>query len=98
MPDCREPLGRLVRETWVAAASELDDPKPSWLWAFDDPRLDDFQREVDMRIGSAVEAVVRRRVAVEIREVALRRWPPGMQREEAFLIAGMVARDGTPAL
>ena len=54
MADDREPLGRIVRETWVAWAKEQPDPKPSWLTGWDE--LDDGQREVDMRIGSAVAA------------------------------------------
>jgi hypothetical protein len=53
----REALGRLVRETWVAWAREQSDPKPSWLTGWDD--LDGGQREVDMRIGEAIEAMVR---------------------------------------
>lgn len=52
MADDREPLGRLVRETWVAWAREQYRPKPSWLAGWED--LDNGQREVDMRIGSAV--------------------------------------------
>ena len=50
--DPREPLGRLVRETWVAWACEQRDRKLSWLVPWDN--LDDGQREVDMRIGEAV--------------------------------------------
>ena len=53
-PDPREPLGRIVRETWVAWAKEQENPKPSWLAGWDE--LDDGQREVDMRIASAVAA------------------------------------------
>ena len=52
MDDPREPLGRIVRETWVAWAKEQSSPKPSWLLGWED--LDDGQREVDMRIASAV--------------------------------------------
>ena len=53
MSDDREPLGRLVRETWEACVRDYHtDPKPSWVAQWED--LDDFQREVDMRIGSAV--------------------------------------------
>ena len=51
MPDDREPLGRIVRETWVAWAREQYRPKPSWLVPWE--RLDNGQREVDMRIGAA---------------------------------------------
>lgn len=54
--DPREPLGRVVRETWVDWAREQPDPKPSWLTPWD--QLDAGQREVDMRIGAAVAAVV----------------------------------------
>lgn len=56
----RENLGRLVRETWVAWASEQPDPKPSWLTGWDE--LDEGQREVDMRIGEAVAAAERKRL------------------------------------
>ena len=52
MTDIREPLGRIVREAWVAWAKEQPDPKPSWLVGWDE--LDSGQREVDMRIGHAV--------------------------------------------
>ena len=52
MPDPREPLGRIVRETWVAWAREQYRPKPSWLLLWEE--LDNGQREVDMRIGAAV--------------------------------------------
>jgi hypothetical protein len=51
-PECREALGRLVRDTWCAWASEQDDPKPSWLLSWEE--IDDGQREADMRIGEAV--------------------------------------------
>lgn len=54
MADDREPLGRIVRETWVAWAREQPNPKRDWLTGWDE--LDDGQREVDMRIGSAVAA------------------------------------------
>jgi hypothetical protein len=50
--DPREPLGRIVRDTWVAWAREQPNPKPSWLTGWEE--LDDGQREVDMRIGDAV--------------------------------------------
>jgi hypothetical protein len=56
VPDPREPLGRLVRDTWITWASEQPDPKPSWLALWDE--LDDGQREVDMRIGAAVAETV----------------------------------------
>jgi hypothetical protein len=55
-PDPREPLGRLVRDTWVTWAREQPNPKPSWLAPWDE--LDDGQREVDMRIGAAVAETV----------------------------------------
>jgi len=95
MPDDREPLGRLVRETWVAWAKEQDDPKPGWLTGWDE--LDDGQREVDMRIGSAVEAKVRRRVAGEIRRGAERLWPLGLQRDLMYTAANWVVRGQEPS-
>ncbi len=55
MPD-REMLGRLVRHAWVRWAREQPDPKPSWLVGWDE--LDAGQREVDMRIGETVAALV----------------------------------------
>lgn len=57
----REALGRIVRQTWVAWAGEQPDPKPSWLLGWDD--LDAGQREVDMRIGVAIAAAERDRIA-----------------------------------
>jgi hypothetical protein len=57
----RERLGRLVRGAWMAWASEQPDPKPSWLTPWGE--LDDGQREVDMRIGEAVAAAERERIA-----------------------------------
>ena len=51
-----EALGRLVRETWIEWATEQPDPKPSWLVGWDE--LNAGQREVDIRIGSAVAAAV----------------------------------------
>ena len=64
MTDDREPLGRIVRETWVAWAKEQPEQKPSWLVSWDE--LDDGQREVDMRIGSAVAAEARRDYEAEL--------------------------------
>ena len=57
----RDALGRIVRETWVEWAAEQREPKSSWLLGWDD--LDDGQREVDCRIGEAVAAAVRERIA-----------------------------------
>ena len=54
MSDDREPLGRLVRDTWVAWAMEQPGVKLSWLVTWDQLPEDDPQREVDMRIGAAV--------------------------------------------
>ena len=99
MPD----LGRLVRETRVAWALEQDGPKPSWLTGWDE--LDAGQREVDSRIGAAVEAEVRRRVAADFKRLAgdLQRHPlvspgvPGIVREarrDAWLAAAQVALHG----
>ena len=61
MADPREPLGRIVRETWVAWAREQYRPKPSWLLLWEE--LDNGQREVDMRIGAAVAAAEQERIA-----------------------------------
>jgi hypothetical protein len=53
--DDREPYGRIVRETWIACVLDyFEDPKDSWVASYDE--TDDFQREVDMRIASAVAA------------------------------------------
>lgn len=60
MADDREPLGRIVRETWVAWALEQPDLKPSWLIPWEE--LDEGQREVDMRIGAEVAAAERGRL------------------------------------
>lgn len=56
--ELREHLGRVVRETWVICAGEQDDPKPSHLTGWDE--LDDWNKEVDRRIGAAVAAEVAR--------------------------------------
>jgi len=52
VPDPREPLGRMVRDTWIRWASEQPDARPSWLLPWEE--LDAGQREVDMRIGAAI--------------------------------------------
>jgi hypothetical protein len=54
MPDNREVLGRVVRETWVAWALEQPDVSdhPSWVKPWGE--LAGRDKEVDMRIGSAV--------------------------------------------
>jgi hypothetical protein len=63
--DPREPLGRLVRETWVAWAREQPRPwKASHLTGWDDLGAGD--REVDMRIGAAVAAAERERLCAEL--------------------------------
>ena len=48
----REAVGALVRQIWVEWAREQPDPKPSWLLSWE--QLDAGQREVDMRIGTAL--------------------------------------------
>ena len=62
----REALGRIVRETWVKWAKEQSNPKGHWIVTWD--ALDAGQREVDMRIGEAVQAAAlareRQRVTV----------------------------------
>jgi hypothetical protein len=67
MSDDREALGRLVRETWVAWAREQPDPKSNWLTGWDE--LDSGQREVDMRIGSAVAVRATRDARLELDEL-----------------------------
>ena len=57
----REALGRLVREVWVECARELPDPKPSHLLPWDD--LDEWNREVDRRIGEQAAVAERERLA-----------------------------------
>lgn len=56
MADDRESLGRIVRETWVAWAFEQPDAgdHPSWTKPYEE--LAERDREVDMRIGSAIAA------------------------------------------
>ena len=54
VPDNRDWLGKIVRDTWVEAVHELiPDPKPSWTEPWE-TLADPFQREVDKRIGEAV--------------------------------------------
>lgn len=56
LADARESLGKIVRDTWVAAVLELiPDPKPSWTEPWE-TLTDEFQREVDKRIGEALAA------------------------------------------
>ena len=45
----REALGWLVRHVWLTWAHEQENPKPSWLVAWND--LDEDSKEVDRRIG-----------------------------------------------
>lgn len=49
-------LGREVRRVWVECARELPDPKPHHLLEYDD--LDEWNQEVDRRIGEAVAKLV----------------------------------------
>lgn len=67
MPDDREPLGRIVRETWVNWALEQPDvaDHASWIVPWDE--IPERDREVDMRIGSAVAGDAGARLA-EIRQ------------------------------
>ncbi len=55
--DERDRLGRIVREVWVEYAEEHGDTDPSHLRGWDD--LDEYNREVDRRIGERVAEVVR---------------------------------------
>lgn len=71
MPDSREPYGRIVRETWANWAREQVNPKPGWLTPWE--KLDAGQREVDMRIGSAVAAQARRDALLNLTEAAIER-------------------------
>ena len=52
----REALGALVRDVWVAFASEQPEPKASWLLPWDE--LTEPEREVDRRIGETVGVYV----------------------------------------
>lgn len=70
MPDepLREQRGRLVRDVWVGYAREQGDAKPSHLTGWDDLGAGD--READMRIGEAVAAQERQRLAALLRAAA----------------------------
>ena len=70
MDDPREPLGRLVREKWVAWALSQPHPKPSWLVPWEE--LDDGQREADMQIGEVVAAFAVSFERERIRQLAIR--------------------------
>lgn len=48
----REARGRRVREVWITWARAQPEPKVSWLVPWEE--LDEPQREVDCRIGSAL--------------------------------------------
>ncbi len=52
----REKLGALVREVWIECAGELPDPKSSHLTPWED--LDDWNKEVDRRIGERIARYV----------------------------------------
>lgn len=56
MADDRESLGRIVRETWVNWALEQPDVADHASWIVPWDKLPERDREVDMRIGSAVAA------------------------------------------
>ena len=63
--DLRGERARLVREIWVATVLALiPDPKPSWTASFDE--TDDFQREVDARIGEGIAAAERERIVGDV--------------------------------
>lgn len=47
--DRREELGREVRDAWIHWALEQENPKPSWLTAWED--MNEPDREVDRIIG-----------------------------------------------
>lgn len=53
MPDVREPLGRLVHETWSAWWREIQEP-PASEWKLPWERVNPGTQELDMRIGHAV--------------------------------------------
>ena len=69
MPDPREPLGRLVHDTRLAceadrAAAEGRERFNLSPWG----ERDDWQRELDMRIGEAIATAERERVRAVLRE------------------------------
>ena len=52
----REKLGELVRMVWIECARTLPDPKPSHLTPWAD--LDEWNKEVDRRIGERIARYV----------------------------------------
>ena len=54
----------------------------------------DWQKKLDEEMAAELEAEVRRRVAVEIKDRARKLWPPGFQREELDAAAVAVVRGG----
>ena len=82
-------LGRLVREVWVSCAREHPDPKPSWLVPWEG--LGEWDKGVDRRIGEAVAAGERERIAAELDRLA-DDFPP--DRRTAFRAAAEVVRKG----
>lgn len=64
MIDHRDVLGELVRDVWVAWAREQPNPKPSWLVPWDE--LDEASKEVDRRIGEALERFLRADVEARV--------------------------------
>jgi len=81
-------LGQVLYEARVEHNPEAERPRgvPPW------EERAGWQRDLDEVMAAAVEAVVRRRIAGEIRDRASRRWPPGYHRDELLAAAAAVAR------
>jgi len=81
-------LGQVLHAARIAHNPPAERPRgvPPW------EERAGWQRDLDEKMAAAVEAVVRRRIAGEIREWASRRWPPGYHRDELYAAAAAVER------
>ena len=87
MPDDRT-LGRVLHDSRIAHNPKTERPRGVAPW----PERAPWQQELDELMAADLEAVVRTRVAGEIRDRARRLWPPGMHREELDMAAAAVAK------
>ena len=91
MPDDRS-LGEVLHAARIEHNPKTERPRgvPPW-----DERAP-WQRDLDELMAADVEAVVRARVAGEIRDRARKLWPPGMHREELDMAARAVVKGTEP--
>lgn len=86
--ELRERLGRVVREAWVAYCREMGDANERHLASWDD--LNEYDKEVDRRIGMAVRAEIEGTHALLPADGIT---PDGLARLRAVVEAGFRLRD-----